>query len=226
MPTDDEEICSWNAMIDHITTYDCMCQFSVHLVEHIKKHFPDVAPVVKRMRCGIPALHVQGHREDCMYFFGTAYMESVGHFHGETTEHYWQEANQIWSQTQQMNHGHQQDMLIDHHNNWNWKKTVLLCKSIASSCMVSTLICSLLATTLTNDLTSATKLYTVKRDHFHQLSRTHAEKVRQWNSLDRQPHRVGQEVRSVYKHNKSKGQFAFLMSNPLTTMDVSSAFSS
>ena len=131
-PTDDEEIHTQHAMIDHVGSYDCMCQYSIHLVERFEKKFPDVAHVVKRLRCGIPALHVQGHREDCMYFFGTAYMECVGHFHGETAEHYWPEANQLGPQTRQMNRGHRQDTLIDHHNDWNWKKTASL--GIMSPC--------------------------------------------------------------------------------------------
>jgi len=75
--------------------YDCARQYWVNLVERFEKHFPDIARLVKRMRWGIPAIHIQGHREDCTYLFGTPYMDCVGHFHGETAEHYWPEANQL-----------------------------------------------------------------------------------------------------------------------------------
>jgi hypothetical protein len=67
------------------------------------------------------------------------------------------------------------------------------------------------ATTLTNDLTTAVALYTKKRDHFRGLSRMYPEKVQQWKLCDRQPNKVGKEVKSIYKHNKSKGEPAFTL---------------
>jgi hypothetical protein len=125
--TSDSDLAQVQAqMIDHVGSYDCACQYWVNAVERFEKHFPDVVHLVKRMRWAIPALHVQGHLEDCIYLFGTAYLPSVGHFHGETAEHYWPEANQLGPQTRQMNRGHRQDTLIDHHNDWNWKKIVSL----------------------------------------------------------------------------------------------------
>jgi len=111
------------ADIDHITSYDCSCQYEVNVVERFEKFFPDVADLIRRSRWSIPALHIQGHKEDCMYRYSTAYMTGVGHFHGETAEHYWPEANQLGPHVRQMNNGHRQDTLIDHHGDWNWKKT-------------------------------------------------------------------------------------------------------
>ncbi|KAJ7680057.1 hypothetical protein B0H17DRAFT_845537, partial [Mycena rosella] len=71
---------------------------------------------------GVPALHVQGYQESCSYLFGTAYMECIGHFHGETAEHYWPEANQLGPHVWQMNLGHHQDTMINHYSVWNHKK--------------------------------------------------------------------------------------------------------
>jgi Kyakuja-Dileera-Zisupton transposase len=125
--TSDSDLAQVQAqMINHVGSYDCACQHWVNAVEHFEKHFPNVVHLMKHMHWPILALHVQGHLEDCIYLFGTAYLPSVGHFHGETTEHYWPEANQLGPQTQQMNHGHRQDTLIDHHNDWNWKKIASL----------------------------------------------------------------------------------------------------
>jgi len=45
------------------------------------------------------------------------------HFFGETAEHVWPELNQLGAQTRQMNNGHCQDTIIDHHSHWNWTKT-------------------------------------------------------------------------------------------------------
>ena len=57
-----------------------------------------------------------------MYEYSCSYIEHAGYFHGETAEHEWVELNQVASQTRQMNNGHRQDVLIDHHSDWNWKK--------------------------------------------------------------------------------------------------------
>jgi hypothetical protein len=57
-----------------------------------------------------------------MYLYGTDYTECIGHFHGETAEHYWPEQNQIGPHVRQMNNGHRQDTLNDHQGDWNWKK--------------------------------------------------------------------------------------------------------
>ncbi|KAJ7304705.1 hypothetical protein DFH08DRAFT_825282 [Mycena albidolilacea] len=73
--------------IDKVTTYDIASRF--------QEHFPDLVDDIRSMRWGVPSLHVQGHQDSCNYLFGTAYMECVGHFHGETVEHYWPEANQL-----------------------------------------------------------------------------------------------------------------------------------
>ncbi|KAJ6480334.1 hypothetical protein C8R45DRAFT_933262 [Mycena sanguinolenta] len=67
--------------IDEVTTYDIACGYKIHLVERFGKHFPHLVPKVKKMRWGVPALHVQGHQDSCSYLFGTAYMQCVGHFH-------------------------------------------------------------------------------------------------------------------------------------------------
>ncbi|KAJ7872006.1 hypothetical protein B0H14DRAFT_2344918 [Mycena olivaceomarginata] len=65
----------------------------------------------------------QGHQDSCSYLFGTAYMECVGHFHGESAEQYWPESNQLGPHVRQMNNGHRQDTMINHHGDWNYKKT-------------------------------------------------------------------------------------------------------
>lgn len=110
--------------VDEAATYDIACEYFVHLEKRFEKHFPDQLNSVKKMRWGVPALHVQGHQDACTYLFGTAYMECIGHFHGETAEHYWPEANQLGPHMRQMNLGHRQDTIINHHGDWNHKKTM------------------------------------------------------------------------------------------------------
>jgi hypothetical protein len=113
-------------IMDRPTTYDIMCEYAVHIKKrfHQSPYLQDVAHIVERMRWGIPAMHVTGHKADCTYLFGTAYMECVGHFHGETAEQYWPDANKVGGHARHANNGHRQDMLVNNANDWNWTKTV------------------------------------------------------------------------------------------------------
>lgn len=133
-PDDDEE------RVDHVLSYDIMCQYSVNIVHRFKQNpeWQDLVPVVENMRWAIPALHVVGHKDSCTYEFSTSYMDCVGHFHGETAEHYWPEANQLGPLVRQMNNGNRQDTLIDHNNDWNWKKT----QKMGKRCMFDGVACS------------------------------------------------------------------------------------
>jgi hypothetical protein len=115
---------------DHLVSYDISCHYWRHVEDRFAKNFPDLLPAIRRIRWLIPLVHVQNHKENCVYCFSSAYMSNAGHFHGETAEHYWAELNQLGPQTRQMNNGHRQDTLIDHHGDWNWKKTANMGKSI------------------------------------------------------------------------------------------------
>ncbi|KAJ7926641.1 hypothetical protein B0H13DRAFT_1862093 [Mycena leptocephala] len=139
-----------------------------------------------KMRWGIPALHVQGHQDSCTYLFGTAYMECVGHFHGESAEQYWPESNQLGPHVRQMNNGHRQDTMIKHHGDWNAKKTA----SIASA--------------LADEILEAKKKYLEKRNHFIGLSMSFSDRVGKWRELSRTPSKIWKEAISVYKHKTTK----------------------
>ncbi|KAK7029348.1 hypothetical protein R3P38DRAFT_2934972 [Favolaschia claudopus] len=172
--------------VDEAATYDIACEYIINLPSRFEQQFPDLADTVKKIRWGVPALHVQGHQDSCTYLFGTAFMECVAHFHGETAEHYWPESNQLGPHTRQMNLGHRQDTLIAHHGDWNHKKTAKIAFDLAE------------------DIQDAKKKYTEKRNHFIALSISYSENVPQWQGLSRTPSKVGKEAVSVYKHDTTK----------------------
>ncbi|KAF7327107.1 CxC2 domain-containing protein [Mycena kentingensis (nom. inval.)] len=172
--------------VDNVATYDIACAYIIHLLDRFKVHFPDLVDQVQKMRWGIPALHVQGHKDSCTYMFGTAYMECVGHFYGETAEQYWPEANQLGALIRQMNSGHRHDTLIFHHGDWNWKKTVKIYHL------------------LFDQYKEAAKKSVEKRNHFIALCISHKEYFEEWNGRSRLPELRGGEVYSAYKHNSSK----------------------
>lgn len=119
-------------IMDHVHSYDCACSYCANVDDRFSKYLPDYAAEVAWIRWAVPAVHVKNHIEACEYQFATCYMTCTGHFHAETAEQYWVELNQIGGSTSQMNNGHRQDTIIDHHSDWNWKKFVHMCKSVSS----------------------------------------------------------------------------------------------
>ncbi|KAJ7435497.1 hypothetical protein B0H11DRAFT_2257158 [Mycena galericulata] len=175
-----------SSVLDRAMTYDIVCEYFIHINKRFKNspYLQDVAHLVERMRWGIPAMHVTGHKGDCMYLFGTAYMQCVGHFHGETAEQYWPDANKVGGHARQANNGHRQDMLVENANDWNWKKTVN---------MPSTMI-----------FKARRKLFEEKRKLFIGLSLTNLDNVEKWTAMPRETTKTGSKVNSVYRHTTSK----------------------
>ncbi|KAJ7795011.1 hypothetical protein B0H14DRAFT_3555974 [Mycena olivaceomarginata] len=172
--------------IDEVTTYDIACEYFINLEERFKIHFPELVPRIKKMRWGVPALHVQGHQDSCTYLFGTAYMECVGHFHGESAEQYWPESNQLGPHVRQMNNGHRQDTMINHHGDWNYKKSAQI------------------AFTLAEEIKDAKQKYIEKRNHFIGLSLSFSDRVQKWSEMPRTTSKIGKDAISVYKHRTTK----------------------
>ncbi|KAJ7658473.1 hypothetical protein B0H17DRAFT_1262267 [Mycena rosella] len=179
------------AEIDEVLSYDAMCQYSVNIGERFEKNdnLKHLAHIVRRMRFSIPALHVQGHQEGCIYAYSTAYMLATTHFHGETAEHYWPELNQIGPQTRQMNPGHRQDTVINHHGDWNYKK---LSKAVSL---------------LLRDLLIAEELFALHSNQFLALCASHTEAIttNNWLGADRTPDKRNmKDVKSVYRYSKTR----------------------
>ncbi|KAJ7828326.1 hypothetical protein B0H13DRAFT_2373260 [Mycena leptocephala] len=172
--------------VDEVTTYDIACEYTIYAEQRFQQHFPDVAEKVKKMRWGVPALHVQGHQDSCIYMFGTAYLSCIGHFHGKTAEQYWPEANQLGPHVRQMNNGHRQDTMIDHQNDWNYQKLADLGPTLAA------------------ELAVGKRKFLEKLSHFRGLSAAAGELVEKWKLADRTPRKAGKDVVSVYRHNTSK----------------------
>ncbi|KAJ7495577.1 hypothetical protein FB451DRAFT_1164304 [Mycena latifolia] len=172
--------------IDEVSTYDIACEYLVNLESRFQKYFSDQVGSIKKMRWGVPALHVQGHQESCTYLFGTAYMECIGHFHGESAEHYWPEANQLGPHVRQMNLGHRQDTMINHHGDWNYKKMMKI------------------AVDLAEDIQEAKEKYIEKRNHFIGLSISFKDRLSEWQNMPRTTVKEGKEVTSVYRHSTTK----------------------
>ncbi len=112
---------------DNLFFYDISYAYSINAVEHFCRLFLDMVSRVKEMWWLIPVVHVQNHKENCMYLYSSVYIPGAGHKQ-EIAKMTWAEFNQLGPQVQQMNNGHRQDTIIDHYGDWNWKKTANMCK--------------------------------------------------------------------------------------------------
>ncbi|KAG2018837.1 hypothetical protein CC2G_008224 [Coprinopsis cinerea AmutBmut pab1-1] len=177
---------------DVVLSYDIACAYIRKLIDRVCAMFKEasvkgVNDVVKRIRCIIPAVHVHNHQDSCMYCFGPAYTQHIGHFHGETAEQPWVELNQLGPQIRQMNNGHRQDCIIDFFSDWNWKKLRQM------------------ASTLESETKDARDTYHQHKIRFHALCELHKTKIGEWNKLDREKREVkGKECDCVYSHSKRK----------------------
>ncbi len=92
--------------LDIMLSYDCNCSYHTNLARRLDNVlFDDVCDCLHRMRFMIPDLHVQGHKDDCIYLYGSAYTKCNGHNHGEGIEQLWSLLDQLGLQTCQMNNG-------------------------------------------------------------------------------------------------------------------------
>ncbi|KAK0211996.1 hypothetical protein IW262DRAFT_1467410 [Armillaria fumosa] len=186
--------------LDIMLSYDCNCSYHVNLAKHFENTtFDRVRDCLARMRYMIPDLHVNGHNDDCIYRYGSAYMECNGHNHMEGIEQLWIGLNMLATQTCQMNNGFRQDTLINHHGDHNWKKTIGQVPHLVV------------------ELTEAKGLYYVKDAEFEALSmccrEQYPEAYKEWMEMDRHiTYTVGKtkEVQSPYRFRKY--QFPLLKS--------------
>jgi hypothetical protein len=197
-------------LCDHLFSYDNSCGYSVNAVDRFLEHFPEEAEFIQRMHWLIPLLHIQNHQDNCTYNFSCAYTEGACHFHGETAEMTWVELNQLAPQTRQMNNGHRQDTIIDHHSHWNWTKTSNMgMSSPESSLLLTSDLFSV--SQLLNDIVRARDLFSQKHTAFKILCMIYADKIPEWDSLDRHERRLeGKEIMCAYRQNNNKGTSSFI----------------
>ncbi|KAF9037448.1 hypothetical protein BJ165DRAFT_1532135 [Panaeolus papilionaceus] len=168
---------------DFLFSYDIACSYGQNLVKRFMSNFkdPSLSSFISRARMLIPAVHVQNHQDNCMYLHLAAYTEGAGHFHGENCENPWIEMNQNGAQLRQMNPGAHQDLIIDTHGDWNWKKM----KQIHL--------------TLEKEVNEARDLYRQHKQQFQSLCNLHHDKISCWNLKDRIARtKVGKIVECVY----------------------------
>ncbi|KIK55120.1 hypothetical protein GYMLUDRAFT_62724 [Collybiopsis luxurians FD-317 M1] len=176
---------------DFCLSYDCNCQYCVNLRPRFQASFPEYVPLINRLRCSIPALHIQDHKDDCRYKFNSAYMPNSGHFHGETAEQPWVELNQLAGSVRQMNSSHRIGVLTFHYGFWNWTKTTRMHLSLATT------------------YCTARDLFAEKRRAYLSSCVQHHTRILEWvKQVDAKDQLPNEIVTDIYQHHL-QGRFLF-----------------
>ncbi|KIM79183.1 hypothetical protein PILCRDRAFT_10597 [Piloderma croceum F 1598] len=116
-------------------SYDIVCQWHLHLWEHMSS-FPEHLHINiknKQVTFLVPKFHLPAHVKKCQTAFSFNLTRGVGRTDGEAPKRGWSDINPLSSQTKQMGPASHQETVDDHFGDWNHKKVVglgagLLCK--------------------------------------------------------------------------------------------------
>lgn len=196
--------------------YDAHCQYGVYADDRFK-HLA-LSSMAEHMRtCTklINVVHVYSHANDCIYMFGSFYVEGQGHFHGETYKHFWPKSNAYGPIIFKMNlhHGHETYFFVA--NDWNWKKLMNARKLVFLTQWLHITKQDIAANELHKDLLYAHSQYRSFVEEFVTVSEQNAEWIEEWDQMFPDRHVPGKHferdgkgkkavVKSPYKHSEVK----------------------
>ncbi|KAF9016473.1 hypothetical protein BDZ89DRAFT_961870, partial [Hymenopellis radicata] len=183
--------------------YDSNCQYSVH-VDHRFQHkdLQSMREHIKKATKVINAAHVYSHAGDCIYRFGCFYMEGLGHFHGETCEHFWPKSNGFAPMIFKMNLHHGHEVYFHVAMDWNYLKEINISNE------------------LHREVRYGRSMYLRYKGEFQIASQQNMADTKQWDAQWPERHQRGKHYRqtgkgknavitSAYKHREVKGSFRF-----------------
>ena len=107
-----------------LVMYDIMCQYGIHLQEHVDRSPELSIPSSLELRTGIGLFHIHGHQDSCLPRFSPSYIPGARQVDGEIIETLWAPLNDISRSLCGMTLFHRQEVLDAHMNHSNWKKMV------------------------------------------------------------------------------------------------------
>jgi hypothetical protein len=127
-----KEDCDCRHTPNIVVSYDCACSYARNILERIQKNgLPtQIADLLEAIRFIIPALHIQDHKDDCMYAYSGSYMDALAQFKGELIETLWSLLNRAAPQFLQMNSGNRHDSINAHCAHQAWSKVSATGRSI------------------------------------------------------------------------------------------------
>jgi hypothetical protein len=123
-----------------ILSYDIVCQWNKNLWARMKT-YPHLIQLNRHSELVVvflvPKFHIPAHIEKCQKQFSFNLTLHVGRTDGEAPERGWAHSNPLSSSTKEMGPGSRRDTLDDHFNDWNYKKTIGLGKSVDVICLLA-----------------------------------------------------------------------------------------
>lgn len=104
--------------------YDIACQYFIHLQDRVGHLLPSDLTIDR----GIGSFHVHGHKEECFFRYGTAFIPGAGVTAGEILESLWSNMNSITPAARTATLAHRAELLDDHALDSNHKKMLGLRK--------------------------------------------------------------------------------------------------
>jgi hypothetical protein len=119
------------ALLTIAISYDIVCQWKININERIDKlparlteQPPEVPPLAKRLRFGLPVWHAAAHERDCQVTNSLRYQHGMENTDGEGMERGWSRVNGQSSSTKEMGPGNRHDTLDDHFGYHNWQRNI------------------------------------------------------------------------------------------------------
>jgi Kyakuja-Dileera-Zisupton transposase len=106
--------------------YDIMCNWWRNFEKRVN-HSPYLSlPEGVDLMKGIGDFHVRGHVPECFPRFGLIFIEGTGIVDGEIVETLWSVLNETSRSSRAATLAHRSEILDDHMNHSNWKKTIAI----------------------------------------------------------------------------------------------------
>ncbi|KAH9914838.1 uncharacterized protein B0H18DRAFT_824213, partial [Fomitopsis serialis] len=115
-----------------IIMYDIACQYSKKVVGRFTKAEEYLLwPILALIYWGIGLFHIHGHQWDCLPKYSPDFIPGAGRVDGEVIETLWSPLNRISGSTRAMSTSHRKEVIDDHMNDANWRKTVGMVKMLS-----------------------------------------------------------------------------------------------
>jgi hypothetical protein len=109
--------------------YDIACQYFVHLQDRIGTHLPFGLDI----DAAIGLFHVHAHKDKCFFQYASSFIPGAGIVAGEILESLWSSLNSISPTARTATLAHRAEMLDDHANDSNHKKTLGIISTLCRS---------------------------------------------------------------------------------------------
>ncbi|KAJ7511255.1 hypothetical protein B0H11DRAFT_1700222, partial [Mycena galericulata] len=120
-------------LIRFYVSYDIACQWHINIWQRMVGYKNEELTILggnKYLVFLVPKFHLPAHIEACNLRFSFNLTCFVGLTDGEAPERMWANTNPLVNSTNEMGPGSRRDTLNDHFNDWNYKKIVLLGKTM------------------------------------------------------------------------------------------------